>query len=286
MTQKLTVLIICKNEESKIRDCILSAREVADEIIVADSGSTDGTLRQAREMGGCRIYSREFVNFADFRNWSLGLASHRWVFVLDADERFTDALAQEVRQVLDNVEDDIDGYWVGAHYIFLGREIRHGDWGSHRNLRLFRRDRCQYLPARVHESLNVDRRRTRQLHHRLVHHSIESYDEYFRKYVSYTKWSALDMWDRGKRAHGLKLVVAPFFRFYWLYIVRRGFLDGLPGFQLCMLQSFFVTFVKQARLWERQHAKRARDELLVEQSQLASREKAAREHPELVDVAS
>ena len=249
----ITVVIICKDEESKIRDCILSAREVADEILVADSGSTDGTLRVARETGGCSIYSREFIDFADFRNWTLTLARYRWVFILDADERITDGLAAEIADVLTDPADGIDGFWVGAHYLFLGHEIRHGDWGSHRNLRLFRRDRCHYLPARVHESLNVDRRRTRVLRHRLMHHSIDSYDEYFRKYVSYTKWSAMDMWDRGERSYGLKLVIAPFFRFFWLYLCRRGFLDGLPGFQLCLLQAFFVTFVKQARLWEREN---------------------------------
>ena len=95
------------------------------------------------------------------------------------------------------------------------------------------------------------------------------------------------MWDRGERSRGLKLVIAPFFRFFWLFVVRRGFLDGLPGFQLCLLQSFFVTFVKQARLWERQYTSEEcpnRDPLLGQST--SSEELLGSLERELVDTTS
>src|SRR5262245_65872301 len=97
---KLTVLIPCKNERLNIKDCIESVRGIADEILVADSGSTDGTLDIVRELGGCRIIEREYVNSANFKNWAIPQAKHEWVLVVDADERVTPDLAEEIRTVL------------------------------------------------------------------------------------------------------------------------------------------------------------------------------------------
>ena len=100
MTAKLTVLIPCKNERRNIRPCIESVRSVADEILIADSGSKDGTLDIVRDAGGCRIIEREYVHSANFKNWAIPQARHPWVLIVDADERVTDKLAAEIRQVL------------------------------------------------------------------------------------------------------------------------------------------------------------------------------------------
>jgi (heptosyl)LPS beta-1,4-glucosyltransferase len=89
----LTVLIPCKNERLNIKDCIESVRGIADEILIADSGSTDGTLEIVRGLGGCRIIEREYVNSANFKNWAIPQAKHEWVLVVDADERVTPELA-------------------------------------------------------------------------------------------------------------------------------------------------------------------------------------------------
>src|SRR5262245_32408098 len=95
---KLTVLIPCKDEIRHIRACIESARPIADELLVADSGSTDGTLEVARALG-CRVIEREYVNSADFKNWAIPQAQHEWVLVVDADERVTPQLANEIRSL-------------------------------------------------------------------------------------------------------------------------------------------------------------------------------------------
>src|SRR5262245_14590403 len=108
---KVTVIIPCKNERANIRPCIESARLIADEVLVADSGSTDGTLNIVRQMGGCRIIEREYVHYGDFNNWAIPQAHHEWVFVLDADERITSALAREVCEIL-REEPKHDGYLV------------------------------------------------------------------------------------------------------------------------------------------------------------------------------
>ncbi|QDU95845.1 glycosyltransferase family 2 protein [Lignipirellula cremea] len=253
MAEKITVLIPCKNERMNIRPCIEAARLVADEILVADSGSTDDTMDIVRDAGGCRLIEREFVNYADFKNWAIPQASHPWVFIVDADERVTPELAQEIRQLLEAPPENLQGYRVQFDGHFMGHRIRHGGWDTVDVLRLIRRDECRYRQGRVHEGFNVDPKRLGLLKNRLLHYTLWSYDQYFFKYVNYTRWGALDMWDKGKRSSTLGLLVRPFLRFFQLYILRGGFLDGRAGIQVCMLQAFFVTFVKQARLWEREH---------------------------------
>src|SRR5689334_1422144 len=117
MTAKLTVIIPCKDERENIAACIASARQVADEVLVADSGSADGTLEIARG-SGCRIISREYGTSGDFKNWAIPQAAHEWVFILDADERITSELADEIRQTLDDPKHD--GYWVRRLNHFMG----------------------------------------------------------------------------------------------------------------------------------------------------------------------
>lgn len=250
MSAPLTVLIPCKDERLNIEACIESARKVADEVLVADSGSTDGTLEIVRQMGGCRVIEREFVNFADFKNWAIPQARHPWVLIVDSDERVTNELATEIRTLLADPPEQIDGYLVPRRAFFMGREIRHSGWGGDLVCRLIRRDRCRYHACRVHEKIDRDSRRLGKLRHSLLHFSTRSYDQYFEKYVKYTQWGAQDQWERGRRTSFNGLLIRPFFRFLQLYVLRLGFLDGMAGVQVCMLQSFFITFMKQARLWE------------------------------------
>ena len=109
MTAQLTVLIPCKDERRNIRACIESVQAIADEILVADSGSTDGTLDIVRDIGGCRIIEREYINSANFKNWAIPQCRHEWVLVLDADERITPKLAAEILKVLEAPPADKDG---------------------------------------------------------------------------------------------------------------------------------------------------------------------------------
>jgi glycosyltransferase involved in cell wall biosynthesis len=249
----LTVLIPCKDERLNIRPCIEAALEVADEVLVADSGSTDDTREIARSLGA-RVIERDFVGYSDFKNWAIPQATHEWVLIVDADERVTDDLAQEIRGVLSNPPEQLDGFWIYRRSFFMGHEIRHSGWNTDKVFRLIRRDVCRYRVRRVHEEIVVDPTRAGWLQNRLDHYTYWSYDQYFAKYVRYTRLGARDMWDQGKRTGWRGLLIRPFLRFLQLYVLRRGFLDGLPGLQVCMLQSFFVTFVKQGRLWEMEHA--------------------------------
>jgi glycosyltransferase involved in cell wall biosynthesis len=249
MSQRLTVLIPCKNERRNIRPCIESVRGLADEILVADSLSTDGTLQIVQQMGGCRIIEREYVHSADFKNWAIPQAAYEWVLVLDADERVTPPLAEEIRGVLDAPSHDVDGYSIGRLNHYLGYRIKRCGWDTDRVIRLFRRDVARYQQRWVHAEVQLDRRRVAPLRQPMLHYTTWSTDQYFEKLNRYAFWSALNARDERRRFSALGLVFTAPLRFLQLYILRLGFLDGLPGFQVCMFAAFY-SFLKKAKMWE------------------------------------
>lgn len=258
MAAKLSVIIPCRDAIDDLRACVHAAREAADEIVIADSGSTDGTLELAHELAAslpnCRVIAGPWGGYAAFKNWAIPQATHPWVLIVDVDERLTTPLGEEIRATIAEAPEDIDGYWLRFRCFFLGHELRYSGYNS-AALRLFRRDRCRYGERAVHEEIDVDRRRTGKLRERMLHYSIWSYDQYFEKWSKYTRLGAGILHTNGKRANAYSLTFRPLLRFIHLYLVRGGFRDGLLGLQMCVLTAFFNTFVKQARLWEMENAK-------------------------------
>ena len=156
---------------------------IADEILIADSGSTDGTLDIVREMfarvdGDCRIIEREYVNSADFKNWAIPQAQHEWVLVVDADERVPPELAAEIRQVLADPPENVDGYWIGRDNHYLGHRIRHCGWNTDDVLRLFRREQGHYQTRWVHAEVDIHDNRTRRLKTAFLHYTTWNTDDY------------------------------------------------------------------------------------------------------------
>ena len=251
MKQPLTVIIPCKNERKNIRPCVASAKCVADEVLVADSGSTDGTLDIVREMGGCRIVEREYINSGNFKNWAIPQARHPWVMILDADERISETLAAEIQKLLENPAKD--GYHVYRANFFLGHRIRHAGWGSDKVMRLFRRDLGRYVGESDHAEVTVSTGRVGHLRARLEHFTYWTYDQYFQKFQRYTVQGAQNKHAAGKRASFLRMALSPPLRFLHCYFIRLGFLDGLAGLQISALTGM-SSFAKQIRLWELEHA--------------------------------
>jgi glycosyltransferase involved in cell wall biosynthesis len=258
MAEKLTVLIPCKNETHNIGPCIESARRVADEILVADSLSTDDTLEIARRVGGCRIIQREFIDHANFKNWAIPQASHPWVLVLDADERVTEELATEIHATLDRENPSLDAYRLRRDNFFLDYPIRHCGWSSATVIRLLRRDVCRYSFARVHERLEVEPKRVGTLRGKLLHYTCTSLDQWTAKQNRYSTVMAEDKHATGHWTCGLGIFGIPVVRFIHLYIIRGGFRDGVPGL-IVSLSSAFYTFLKHAKLWQLNHAPRPQD---------------------------
>jgi len=245
MNTKLTALIPAFNEEEMIRDCLESLRW-ADEILVVDSISGDRTQEIAREFGA-RVLQHKYENSAAQKNWSIPLATHSWVLLVDADERVTPELREEIRSILTEGPRH-EAYWIRRVNHFLGKRMNHCGWETDKVIRLFRRDVARYEDREVHAEISLPGPLP-VLQHPLLHYSFRGFAQYWGKMRAYSDWGASQMWKEGKRAGWASIGLRPLQRFLKMYVARLGFLDGIHGLVLSMLGAFSV-FLKYAKLWE------------------------------------
>ncbi len=257
MKPPITVLIPCKNEVHHIAACIASAKPIADEILIADSGSTDGTLELVRSLGDYRIIEREYVHSADFKNWAIPQAKNDWILVLDADERLTPELREEILTLFADGSPPQDGYRVRFAPYFLGRPIRHCGWNTTTSIRLFRRSVGRYSTRRVHADVIVESGKVGMLHHKIEHYTCTSLERWMEKRNRYTERGAEELFAAGRKVSPLELFFRPCFHFFKSYVLRAGFLDGTAGLIVC-LDDAFSAFLKYAKLWEKHETIRRR----------------------------
>ncbi len=251
MKQPLTVIVPVRNERLNIGACLASFHAIADEIIVADSGSDDETLEIAADFDKVRIIERDYITSGDFKNWAIPQARHEWVLIVDADERVTRPLASEIQLELSRGTVK-DGYWIRRENHFLGHRLRWGDARTDRVLRLFRRDRGRYEGPSDHGEIRIPGGQIGTLKAPFQHFSVWSYDQLLRKYDRYTSLQARQWQQQRRDTSTFKLLVRPALRFLREYLLQGGFLDGKPGIQQAWLAAFY-SFTKQARLWELNH---------------------------------
>lgn len=254
MATRISVIIPCKDERPNIAECIDSVKQVADEIIVADSGSTDGTLELVKARGDCRVLQREYVNSADFKNWVIPQATHHWILLLDADERATPELVEEIRRIKQSGELEataVLAYSIARHNHFLGQRLNYSGWQHDRVRRLFQRS-CRYQVRRVHADLDVEESRTAYLKSPFTHHTFRTLKHFLAKQERYAFWGAEDLRDKGRVAGWFNLTLQPVVRFCRQYLLQRGILDGKAGFIVSASAAYSV-FVKYAALWEMNH---------------------------------
>lgn len=251
MKQPLTVIVPCKNEQENIRACIEGFASMADEILIADSGSEDFTIDIALEFDNVRVIQRDYRTSGDFKNWAIPQARHEWVLIVDADERITPELANEIEMELSRGP-SFDGYWIYRTNHFMGHQLRYGDARSDRVLRLFRRDRGRYTGPSDHGEIQISSGRVGKLTEKMVHFSVWNYDQLYAKYHRYTSLQAQQWSEQGKDTSCFKLLVRPMWRFFREYVLQRSFLDGKAGIQTAWMAAFY-SFNKQARLWVINH---------------------------------
>jgi (heptosyl)LPS beta-1,4-glucosyltransferase len=272
MALPLTLLITCRDERANIGPCIDSAAGIADEILVADSGSTDGTLEYLRARGDCRVIEREYVTAGDFRNWAIPHAQHSWILVLDADERVTPELAAEIRMVLAVVPRH-DGYSIRRRNHLMGHPVRYSDWGRDWVVRLFNREVCHYDGPSDHGSVQVRTGNVGRLRHPMNHYTIWTWEQYLKKFDRYTRVQASQWQSAGRKPRFWRMAVQPPLRFLRDYVLHLGFLEGAKGLQLAWMSAFY-TFMKQAKLWEEAHGRKQHD---VEPEAIAAAERRVRD---------
>lgn len=240
MRAPLSVVLLVKNEQDRLPEALESV-DFADEIVVADTGSTDETARVAR-LGGARVESIGWEGFVASRNRALAEARHDWVLVLDADERVPPSLRKEILEALGRGDPAISGYRMPRLSHFLGRPVRHGTWYPDYKLRLGRRSRgLRAEGGRVHEVLVVDGV-TEKFAAPLLHHPYRDLSDALRKASTYARLGAHDRFDRGARGSVTGLVLRPLVEFFRFLVLRAGFLDGLVGFYVAFLHasSYFL----------------------------------------------
>lgn len=243
----LSVIVITYNEEQNIEECLESVCW-ADEIIVVDAYSQDRTVELARKYTN-RVYLREWAGYAPAKQFALEQATGDWVLWIDADERVTPELANQIREVVSRDENPFGGYYLPRRAYFLGRWIEHCGWYPGYVCRLFRRDRAHFDGALVHESVRVNGE-IGCLQGDLIHYTDRDLEHYFHKFNEFTSLAAAQLFQDGRRFRLIDLLFRPLFTFFKTYIFKMGFLDGIQGFILSVLSSNYV-FTKYAKLWER-----------------------------------
>jgi glycosyltransferase involved in cell wall biosynthesis len=241
----LSAVIITKNNILSIGKTLDSLRW-CDEIVVVDSGSTDGT-KDICIASGCRVIDHAFEGFGRQKHFAVSQATHSWVFVIDSDEVCTPELALEIQQ---KAGKEINtAYRIPRSLVFMGKRLRYGGESKKSHLRLFDKTKGQYNFDEVHEDVVMIAGETKELTQLLLHDSYLNLHHYLEKLNDYTSKGAEKLYQKNKTLHPIIIAVRLPLDFIRLYILRGLFLDGFPGFCWAALSSF-SPFIKYMKLRE------------------------------------
>jgi glycosyltransferase involved in cell wall biosynthesis len=240
---KISAIILTLNEEIHIADAIKSV-SFADEIIVIDSYSTDRTLELA-EKHDVKLIQRVFDDFSSQKNYAIQQAKYDWVYVLDADERVTPALAQEILLTVKSPRDFV-GFYIYRTFYFFNKRIRFGGWQRDRVVSLFLKEYCKYVGV-VHEKI-VTNGKLGFFKNKIEHFSYKSYDHYISKMNHYGALRGKQYFEEGRKVSLFHILIKPPVRFVIHYFIRLGFLDGFTGLFFAKIQAYSV-FVRYVKLW-------------------------------------
>ncbi|MBI5756227.1 MAG: glycosyltransferase family 2 protein [Nitrospirae bacterium] len=242
--EKLSVTIITLNEEHNIREALESVKW-ADEIVVVDSGSSDKTVDICKEYTG-KVFYNAWPGHIAQKNFAIDKASNQWILSIDADERVTPELADEIKEVLKGPE--TDAYAVPRHVFYLGRWIDHSGWYPDYKLRLFSRDKARWGGINPHDEV-ITSGSVKYLKGDLLHYSYRDISHHVNTINNFTTIGAREYLKLGKRASLWNIISRPMGTFLKKYILKQGFRDGLPGFIIAVSSAYYV-FLKYAKLWE------------------------------------
>ena len=241
---RISVTIIALNEEANIRECLESVKW-ADEILVSDSGSADRTAQICREFGA-KVFDDEWLGFGRQKNLVGDRAAGEWILNIDADERVTPGLREEILKAA--AEGFAAGYLIPRKNYFGEKWIRHCGWWPDHNLRLYRKGLGRFTDRYVHERVEVNGP-VAKLTNPLVHRTYKDVSDYLRRMERYSTLAAQEMLSQGRSAGVIDILLRPPFTFFKMYILRRGFLDGTAGVILSTLYAAY-TLAKYAKLRE------------------------------------
>lgn len=250
---KISATIITLDEAENIREACESV-SWADEVILVDSGSTDGT-REIAAACGARVIHNDWPGFAAQKQFAVEQTNHDWVFSLDADERVSPELQASIEQLRGLSETDFaDGYRIARRSFYQGRWIKGGGWYPDRQLRLFKKHRGRWSPRHIHESVTMDEgARIEELNGDILHYSVHDASHHHRMIGErYAPLAAQQMLDEGRRTTPVKIATAAPSAFIRSFVLKGGFRDGLAGLSIASFAAHHA-FLKNLLLWEKQN---------------------------------
>lgn len=245
---KISVILITKDEEKNISDCLKSV-EWADEIIVVDAESTDRTIELAKKYTD-KIFIRKWEGYVPQKKYALSLTSNEWVLSVDADERITTELKNEILNISSGA---FDGYKIRRKNFLLNEEITSCGWGNDYQLRLFKKEKTNLTERLVHEGFTVDGKISK-LENPMLHYTFSSFTDYFNKINYYTSLKSEELFKQKRKVNGWMIFSHTVSAFFLFFINKRGFKDGVRGLIISLLHSV-STMLNYIKLWELQNKK-------------------------------
>lgn len=253
--RNISAVMITYNEVEHI-DAVIENLEFVDEMIIVDSFSNDGTVEAIGNHPKVTLIQRPFKNYTDQKAYALSQASNDWVLFLDADERLTDALREEIVKVTQKPNNPVAAYYFYRTFMFKKERLRFSGWQTDKNYRLFRKSKVHFKEDLiVHETLVVNGK-SASLKHKLIHFSYKDYEDYKGKMLKYGQMKARHSAHKNVSPNFFHFYLKPGFKFLYNYICRLGVLDGKKGVTICYLNALGVyARYKELERLKQQHAK-------------------------------
>lgn len=242
----LSVAMITFNEEKNLDRTLKSLRDLADEIVIVDSGSTDRTEEIAKKYGA-KFIRQSWLGYGKQRNFAFDNSSEEWILCIDADEELTEELYLKIRGIIKNSSDK-NVYEINRISVCFGKILKHGGWEKSYAVRLFKKGSGRFNDNTVHESFET-RSPIIKIRESLLHHSYLTLEDYFSKFNRYTTEGALEYYKKGKKSNVFQITLNPIYKFFRMYIFRFGFLDGIEGLMIATTSSLY-SMVKYFKLRE------------------------------------
>jgi len=249
-SMKISVVIITYNEERRLEAALKSVSDVAAEIIVVDRFSNDETVKIAKKYTD-RIFYRKWTNFADQKNIGNSKATYPWILSLDADERLSPELRDEILQIKEE-EPECSGFSMPRQVFYLGKWIRHSGWYPDRKIRLFSKDKARWEGEYVHEKLVIEGK-IQKLKGVIHHFTYRDIRDHLERINIFSDLGAQKLYAQNKKCRWYHLTFLPFFRFTKYFFLKAGFLDGFAGFVVSVLHGYavFTRYAKLREIWKK-----------------------------------
>jgi glycosyltransferase involved in cell wall biosynthesis len=252
----VSVYVLTSNNRRTIERCLKSLFW-AEELIVVDSFSNDGTFEICQRYTD-KAYRREWKGHRDQYQYAADLTTRNWIMFVDADEEVPSELVEEIRRELEGGTEGVDGFFVYRRTYYLGRWIRYGGWYPDGEIRLYRRDKGRWEGG-LHAKIAVNGKVT-NLKNQYLHYTYRDISDQIQTIDRYSAIAVEDILNSAKTFKLANLIFHPPFRFFKDYILKFGFLDGIPGLIIAVSTAFYA-FVKHAKLWERSFSSKNKEEI-------------------------